>query len=146
MNDICVAVAESFELRKGLRNKAELNRIDSEIKSRVEGCNKPQCWLIKDEKDIGQIYLRRKTTVDGKGRYVYMRRYLFCSVIGYIPERRKIMMLCDRDKPSEERGRCVNPSHMTYKGFVRSYGLVNELIDRGYITRYDAGELYAGGR
>ena len=70
-------MADSFGLRRGGQYETQIVAIEREIKERVDGCMRPQCWVLKDEKDIGKMYIGKKVTTDGKGRYVYIRRYLF---------------------------------------------------------------------
>ena len=136
-------MTEALILRRGGEYERALKRIDKKIESMVKGCYTDDCWLLKDKsKNSGRIYLKRKTVSGSKGRYVYIRRFLFLSIFGDLPDCRNIYMLCDKEKPVEERGLCVNPAHMTYRGFKRTYELVEELKKRGWITEERARELY----
>lgn len=128
-------MADTFKLREGAEYRGKIRRIEGEIKERVDGCLKPQCWLLK-EGETGQVYIKRKITVDGWGRSIYIRRFLFLTTFGYLPEGRKIEMICENPK------RCVNPAHATYRGFNMPYEWVMELISRNWITKEQAEELY----
>ena len=129
-------MTEPFGLRSGPDIKRKLRGVDEKIRARVSGCFTSHCWLLKDEKDIGRIYLKKLTTTEGrKGRYVYIRRYLFLKQYGHLPCY-NITMLCENKK------RCVNPAHATYYGFKREWPVIEELIENGFITREDAKEMY----
>jgi hypothetical protein len=129
-------MTEPFGLRPDPDTKRKLHSIDKKIQARVSGCFTSHCWLLKDEKDIGRIYLKKLTTTEGReGRYVYIRRYLFLSTYGHLPCY-NIKMLCENEKL------CVNPAHATYQVFKREWAIVEALIEKGYITREDAEEMY----
>lgn len=131
-------MADSFGLRRGGQYETQIVAIEREIKERVDGCMRPQCWVLKDEKDIGKMYLGKKVTTDGKGRYVYIRRYLFLLTYGFLPDRRRLETLCGNN-------RCVNPAHVTYARFNRTYEQVKGLLKRNWITEEQVEELYSGG-
>ena len=136
-------MTEALLLRRGGAYEQALKKVDKQIQSMVKGCYTSDCWLLKDRsKNGGRIYLKRKIVAGSKGRYVYIRRFIFLSIFGDLPDCRNIYMLCDREKPVEERGFCVNPAHMNYRGFKRTYELVNEFKRRGWITDERAKELY----
>jgi hypothetical protein len=130
-------MTEALILRRGGDYERNLKKIDKKIESMVKGCYTSDCWLLKDEsKNGGRIYLKRKTVGGSQGRYVYIRRFLFLSVFGELPDCRNIYMLCENDRL------CVNPTHMTYRGFKRTYEMVEEFKKRGWITDERAEELY----
>ena len=131
-------MTESLILRRGGQYESNLKRIDAKIETMVKGCYTSDCWLLKDDsKNGGRIYLKRGSVAGSKGRYVYIRRFLFLSVFGDLPDCRNIYMICENDRL------CVNPAHMTYRGFKRECEVVEELKSRGWITDERAKELYS---
>ena len=53
----------------------------------------------------------------------------------YIPDRRKLVMLC-------RNHRCVNPAHATYKRFQMTPQRIAKNIDKGWLSVSDAKKWY----
>ena len=107
-------------------------RLFKEIRDRVIDCWEPRCWRMKDDDDIGQIYLDSSTIVGGVGRCVQIRRLLFLLGYGFVPDRRKIVMRCGNSK-------CVNPAHAMVKRFNPEIEKIHEFIDeKCWLSEEDA--------
>lgn len=129
-------MANIFRLRPGLP-EAEHKRIKKEIRDRVDACYCVGCWNLKDPEDRGRIYLDKDMVMGGKGRYVQIRRYLFLTTWFTLPDRRKLIPRCGST-------RCVNPGHVTYKGFKPPYDIVTNLIAAPWLTDKEIKEWYRG--
>jgi hypothetical protein len=129
-------MANIFRLRPGLSDQNHV-RIRKELRDRIDGCFTSGCWVIKDEEDTGQLYLSSKVIDAPHGRYVQIRRYLFLTTWYTLPDRRKLFSYC-------ETPRCVNPTHVTYKGFQPPYSRVTELIECEWISEDEVKKWYEG--
>jgi hypothetical protein len=123
-------MADSFAIKDNERTRRRLYKV---IRERVEGCFEPRCWLLRDKNDIGQLYIDRKTSMDGKGRFVQIRRLLYYIAYGEVPDMHRIDMRCANPK------RCVNPAHARVKGTQQD---VSKCLERGWITLDQVNEYY----
>lgn len=124
-------IADTFGVRD-----TELNsrRLQKDVRDRLIECYVPRCWLLKGE-DNGQMYLDRKMHDGDGGKWVQIRRYLFWVAYDYVPDRRKLTVLCDHQ-------RCQNPAHVTYKGLVVPPKKIAWFIDKGWLSISDARRFY----
>ena len=127
-------MANYFQLRKGLSDQDHV-RIRKELNSRVDGCFTVGCWTLKDKDDRGELYLSKKVIDGGSGKYVQIRRYLFLTTWKTIPDRRKLIAHC-------ETPRCLNPTHVYYRGFKPPYDTVTNLIASNWITEEQVNDWY----
>ena len=105
------------------------------IRDRTNECKVPRCWLLKDPKDKGDVYLPRQYFNEHKGRYCQIRQVLFQLVYQEpAPIGRTINMACG-DK------RCVNPMHMKVTGWQPPWGIIEKYIGV-WITRSQAEQFY----
>jgi hypothetical protein len=125
-------MAKSFSMIDSEVNKHLLQK---DIRDRTKECFVPRCWPLLDDDDGGQLYLSREMVEGGKGQFVQIRRYLFWLVYEYIPDRRKLVMLCNNH-------RCVNPAHATYKRFSMTPQKIARNIDKGWLSVKDAKKWY----
>jgi hypothetical protein len=108
------------------------------LRDRCEKCYTSDCWVPKDKKGKGQMFLPHYYFTNTKrGRYVQIRQVLF--QIAYQeppPLGRKIHMHC-------ETPGCVNPGHMYVKGWSPRWEAVHDMIDRrGWLTEEQAKEWF----
>lgn len=129
-------MANIFRLRDGLSD-SDHKRIKKEIRDRVDACYCIGCWNLKDHDDTGKIYLEKHMVMGGTGRYVQIRRFLFLTTWGTLPDRRKLITRCGNP-------RCVSPAHLTYKGFKPPYDIVTNLISVKWITDEEVKHWYGG--
>jgi len=108
---------------------ADVERLRAEIKTKAKGCNTPMCWTIREPyASNSKIWLKPKEVGfnSKKGKWVSVKRLLFYLEYGQLPLK-NIYMACDKDKPPEERGKCINPAHMRMRGWERE-GIFVEMI------------------
>lgn len=87
------------------------NEIRKRVRDRVDKCDVPQCWILKDENDNGQISLDHRF-FDGKtGEVTYIKRILFQITYKELPPYGRII------KTTCGTPRCVNPAHYKISGW-----------------------------
>lgn len=127
-------MSKSFCISYNANNK----RIKRNIHSRVENCNTPQCWTLKDENDQGLIWLTAKDLCakDGKGKLLKINRVLFFYEYGEIPEGANIRRRCKTEG-------CLNPAHQYILGYEPDDDQIYDQISpRKILSRKDARKWY----
>lgn len=101
------------------------------VRDRINECQVPRCWILKDPADKGSIYLPRQFFYDRRGRRVQIRQALFqVTYREPAPIGRTIQMACGNT-------RCVNPAHMKVAGWEPSWAALNEVMGH-WITEPEA--------
>jgi hypothetical protein len=122
-------------------NKARMSR---QLYDRVDGCKTPNCWIIKDPKDVNKVmwlrekeYYHKKKPIDFKGKdlkgkLVLIKRLLYCLEYDESPSKH-LKNYCGEKY-------CVNPSHCYVPGVKRAREIVHAQIDNNILSPNDARE------
>jgi hypothetical protein len=134
-------MVERIALRYDVREDADhplRNEIRKRVRDRVDKCDVPDCWVLVDPNDNGQLALDRHFFHNSKhGRHVQIRQVLFQLTFHALPPVGRII----RTKCPTKN--CVNPAHYKIAGWKMPYEDMQKLIkELNWITQEQAEELY----